>query len=423
MSFIDKLPYEWAVGVRYTRAGKRSARNSFISFISLISVSGIALGVAALIIVLSVMNGFQKDVTDRMLSVLAHIEIFDARGAMPNWEAARQDALLNPAVKGAAPFVETQGMLMYDGVMKPSLVRGVLPAEEPKVSDVAKSVVKGMGSFNALRPGEFNIILGIDLARSLEVTMGDKVTLAVASGDNAASAMTPRMVNFTVAGIFEAGYFEYDSGLAFVHMNDAMTVSNLAAPAGIRVRIADMHQAPQVALELYKSMPGELMLRDWTKNNATWFAAVQSQKKMMFIILILIIAVAAFNLVATLAMTVTDKQADIAILRTLGSSPRSIMKIFMIQGALIGIIGTLAGVAFGVLVAYNIDVIIPAIESVFGVQFLSKDIYLINTVPSDLRLLDVLGIAGVSVILSFIATLYPSFAASRVKPAEALRYE
>ena len=421
MSLIDKLPYEWAVGVRYTRAGRRSGRNSFISFISLISVSGIALGVAALIIVLSGMNGFQKDVTDRMLSVLAHIEIFDARGAMPNWQAAQKEAFKNPAVKGAAPFVETQGMLMYDGVMKPAVVRGVLPSEEPKVSDVAKTVKQG--SFDALRPGEFNIVLGIDLAHALEVKLGDKVTLAVASGDNAAGAMTPRMVNFTVAGIFEAGYLEYDSGLAFVHMDDAMSIAHLVAPAGIRLRIADMHKAPEVAQELYRSMPGELQLRDWTKNNATWFAAVQSQKKMMFIILVLIIAVAAFNLVATLAMTVTDKQADIAILRTLGSSPRSIMKIFMIQGALIGIIGTLAGVAFGMLVALNIDVIIPFIEHLFGVQFLSKEIYLINTVPSDLRWPDVAGIAGVSVVLAFIATLYPSFAASRVKPAEALRYE
>ncbi len=421
MSFIDKLPYEWAVGVRYTRAGKRSARNSFISFISLISVSGIALGVAALIIVLSVMNGFQKDVTDRMLSVLAHVEVFDGRGVMPNWQAAQADAFRNPAVKGAAPFVETQGMLMYDGVMKPAVVRGVLPSEEPKVSDVARSIKQG--SFDALRPGQFNIILGVDLARSLQVKLGDKVTLAVAGGDSAEAAMTPRMVNFTVAGLFEAGYFEFDSGLAFVHMNDAMSVSGLLAPVGIRLRLADMHKAPQVALELSKTMQGDLHLRDWTRNNATWFAAVQSQKRMMFIILVLIIAVAAFNLVATLAMTVTDKQADIAILRTLGSSPRSIMKIFMIQGALIGIIGTLAGVAFGVLVALNIDVIIPAIERLFDVQFLSKDIYLINTVPSDLRWPDVLGIAGVSVVLAFIATLYPSFAASRVKPAEALRYE
>jgi lipoprotein-releasing system permease protein len=421
MSLIDKLPYEWAVGVRYTRAGRRSGRNSFISFISLISVSGIALGVAALIIVLSVMNGFQKDVTDRMLSVLSHVEIYDARGALRNWQGARQDALINPAVRDAAPFVETQGMLMYDGVMKPALVRGVLPSEEPKVSDVAKSIKQG--SFNELRAGEFNIVLGVDLAKSLGVKLGDKLTMAAAAGLSAAEAMTPRMVNFTVAGIFEAGYFEYDSGLAFVHMADAMTITGLEAPAGIRLRIADMHQAPRIARELQRSMPGELIVGDWTRNNATWFAAVQSQKKMMFIILILIIAVAAFNLVATLAMTVTDKQADIAILRTLGSSPRSIMKIFMIQGALIGIIGTLAGVAFGVLVALNIDVIIPFIENLFGVHFLSKDIYLINTVPSDLRLADVIGIAGVSVLLAFIATLYPSFAASRVKPAEALRYE
>jgi lipoprotein-releasing system permease protein len=421
MSLIDKLPYEWAVGIRYTRAGKRSARNSFISFISLISVSGIALGVAALIIVLSVMNGFQKDVTGRMLSVLAHIEIYDARGAMPNWVAARTEALKNPAVKDGAPFVETQGMLMYDGVMKPALLRGVLPSEEPKVSDVAGNMKQG--TFEQLREGQFNIILGIDLARALAVKVGDKVTLAVAAGHSAEAAMTPRMVNFTVSGIFEAGYFEYDSGLAFVHMNDAMSVASVLAPAGIRLRLADMHEAPRVAMELQRSLPGELLVGDWTRNNATWFAAVQSQKKMMFIILILIIAVAAFNLVATLAMTVTDKQADIAILRTLGASPRSIMKIFMIQGALIGIIGTLVGVAFGVLVAVNIPVIIPFIENLFGIQFLSKDIYLINTVPSDLRLPDVLGIAGVSVALAFVATLYPSFDASRVKPAEALRYE
>ena len=418
MSLIDKLPYEWAVGVRYTRAGKRSARNSFISFISLISVSGIALGVAALIIVLSVMNGFQKDVTDRMLSVLAHIEIYDARGAMPNWQNARANALRNPAVKDGAPFVETQGMLMYDGVMKPALVRGVLPAEEPKVSDIATQA-----SFKQLRAGEFNIILGVDLARSLEVKAGDKVTMAVAAGQDAASAMTPRMVNFTVAGTFDARYFEYDSGLAFVHINDAMSIAGVDAPAGIRLRLADMHQAPRIATELQRSLPGELLIGDWTRNNATWFAAVQSQKRMMFVILILIIAVAAFNLVATLAMTVTDKQADIAILRTLGSSPRSIMKIFMIQGALIGIIGTLAGVGFGALVAHYIPVIIPFIETQFGIQFLAKEIYLINTVPSDLRWPDVMGIAGVSMVLAFIATLYPSFAASRVKPAEALRYE
>ena len=421
MSFLQRLPYEWVVGLRYTRAGKRSARNSFISFISLISVSGIALGVAALIVVLSVMNGFQKEVTDRMLSVLPHIEIYDARGAMPNWQTAIYDASRNPAVRGAAPFVETQGMLMYDGVMKPARVRGVLPSEEPKVSDLSDNMKQG--SLAALKPGEFGIVLGLELARSLAVTMGDRVTLAVASGQAGEEGMTPRMVNFTVAGIFESGHFEFDSAMSLVHIEDAMAISNLLAPSGIQLRVAEMVDAPKITHELLASMPGELLIGDWTMKNASWFAAVKSQKKMMFIILILIIAVAAFNLVATLAMTVTDKQADIAILRTLGASPRSIMKIFMIQGALVGIIGTVLGVGFGALIALNIDVIIPAIERTFGVQFLSKEIYFISTLPSDMRWADVLGIAGVSIVLAFVATLYPSFAAARVKPAEALRYE
>ncbi len=423
MSWIDKLPYEWAVGIRYTRAGKRSARNSFISFISLISVSGIALGVAALIVVLSVMNGFQKEVTNRMLAVVAHVEVFDARGAMPDWQGAIKEAYKHPAVKGAAPFAETQGMLMYDGVMKPAVLRGVLPAEEGKVSDVPTSMVKGQGSFDSLRPGEFNIVLGIELAKTLGLKVGDKVTLAVAPGETAAAGMVPRMINFTLSGIFEVGHFEFDSGLAYVHMVDALAVANLPAPAGVRLRLADLHQAPLVTQELARTMPGDLLLRDWSKHNPTWFAAVQSQKKMMFIILVLIIAVAAFNLVATLAMTVTDKQADIAILRTLGASPRSIMKIFMIQGALVGIIGTVAGVSIGVLLALNVDVIIPFIERMLGMQFISKEIYFISALPSDLRWPDVFLIAAVSVGLAFIATLYPSFAAARTKPAEALRYE
>ncbi|QYF93259.1 lipoprotein-releasing ABC transporter permease subunit [Massilia sp. PAMC28688] len=421
MSFIDRLPYEWAVGIRYTRAGKRSGRNGFISFISLISVSGIALGVAALIVVLSVMNGFTKEVTDRMLSVLAHVEVYDANGSMADWQGAATAARNNPAVKGAAPFAETQGMLMYDGVMKPAILRGVLPAEEGKVSDVPKNVTQG--SFDALRPGEFGTVLGVELARSLSLKVGDKVTLAVAPGNTDAAGMVPRMINFTLVGIFDSGHFEFDSGLAFVHMADAQSVANLDGPAGLRLRLENMHDAPLVATQLRQSMPGQLLFRDWSKHNPTWFAAVQSQKKMMFIILVLIIAVAAFNLVATLVMTVTDKQADIAILRTLGSSPRSIMKIFMIQGALVGIIGTAVGVGTGVLLALNIDVIIPAIERAFNVQFLSKDIYFISTLPSDLDWSDVFGIAAVSVALAFIATLYPSFAASRVKPAEALRYE
>jgi lipoprotein-releasing system permease protein len=421
MSIVHKLPYEWLVGLRYTRAGKRSGRNSFISFISLISVSGIALGVAALIVVLSVMNGFQKEVTDRMLSVLAHIEVFDASGGMPDWREAERQALRHPAVRGAAPFVETQGMLLRDGAMRPAVIRGVLPSEEPKVSDVAKQIRQG--SFEALQPGSFNIVLGYALARTLDVGIGDKVTMLLAQAQTTPAGMLPRTRSFTVAGIFEAGHYEFDSAMAFIHLNDAERMERLAAPSGLRLRIADMRQAPQVAAELKQQMAGDLVMRDWSKLNANWFAAVQTEKKMMFIILTLIIAVAAFNLVSTLVMTVTDKQADIAILRTLGSSPRSIMKIFMIQGALVGILGTLLGVGSGVLVALNIDVIVPFIERLLGVEFLSKDIYLISAMPSDLRWPDVFKIGGVAVLLAFVATLYPSWSASRVKPAEALRYE
>jgi lipoprotein-releasing system permease protein len=420
MSIIHKLPYEWLVGLRYTRAGKRSGRNSFISFISLISVAGIALGVAALIVVLSVMNGFQKEVTDRMLSVLAHIEVFDPNGALPNWQASVQDAFKNPAVKGAAPFVETQGMLVRD-VMRPAVIRGVLPAEELNVSDVAKQMKQG--SFDELKPGSFNIVMGYALARALNLSLGDKVTMLLAQAQTTPAGMLPRTRSFTLVGIFEAGHYEFDSGLAFISLEDAEKMERLDGPSGLRLRIADMHKAPQVAQELKRSMPGDLVVRDWSQMNATWFAAVQTEKKMMFIILTLIIAVAAFNLVSTLVMTVTDKQADIAILRTLGSSPRSIMKIFMIQGALVGLMGTALGVGFGVLVAMNVDVIVPFIEHLLGVQFLSKDIYFISTVPSDLRWPDVAKIGGLAVILAFVATLYPSYAASRVRPAEALRYE
>jgi len=422
MSIIQKLPYEWLVGLRYTRAGKRSNRNSFISFISLISVSGIALGVAALIVVLSVMNGFQKEVSDRMLSVLAHIEVFDAgAGGMANWRQAEQEALRNPAVRGAAPFVETQGLLVVDGTMKPAAIRGILPQEEYKVSDVAKQIRQG--SLQDLRPGEFKIVLGYALARSLGVGVGDKVTMMLAQGQPTPAGIVPRTRVFTVAGMFEAGHYDFDSSMAFVHLQDAERMERLAAPGGLRLRIADMHQAPQVAKELKKQMSGDLVLRDWSKMNANWFAAVQTEKRMMFIILTLIIAVAAFNLVSTLVMTVTDKQPDIAILRTIGASPASIRKIFMIQGALVGIIGTVVGVLLGVTVALNIDVIVPFIERLLGIQFLSRDIYLISTIPSDMRWPDVFKIGGVSVLLAFLATIYPSWAASRVKPAEALRYE
>ena len=421
MSITKNFPFEWLVGIRYTRAGRRSGRNSFISFISLISMAGIALGVAALIVVLSVMNGFQKEVRDRMLSVLSHIEVFDPSGSLPNWQGTAREAILDKEVIGTAPYVAEQVMLMQDGKMHGALIRGVLPQEEPKVSDVAAQVRQG--SFDALKAGEFNIVLGSELARGLQVEVGDRVTLVAPQGQVTPAGVVPRMKPFHVVGIFEAGHYEFDSTFAFIHLDDALKMFKMDAPSGLRLKIVDMQRAPQVALDLSRILTGDVLIRDWSKQNRNWFAAVQTEKRMMFIILTLIIAVAAFNLVSTLVMTVTDKQADIAILRTLGASPRSIMKIFMIQGALVGLIGTAIGVGLGVLVALNVDVIVPFIEHLLGVQFLPRDIYLISALPSDLRWPDVGTIGAVAVVLAFLATIYPSWWAARVKPAEALRYE
>lgn len=421
MSINKKLPFEWLVGLRYTRAGRRSGRNSFISFISLISMAGIALGVAALIVVLSVMNGFQKEVRDRMLSVLAHIEVIGAYGTLPDWQQAAKEAFQDKEVTGAAPYVEAQAMLTRNDAVRGVMIRGVLPQQEPKVSDVAAQVREGR--FDDLKPGGFDIVLGSALAGALQVQVGDKVTMIAPQGQVTPAGVIPRLKQFTVVGIFEAGHYEYDSSLAFIHMDDALRMFKMDAPSGLRLRVADMQRAPQVALELSRLLTGDVLIRDWSKQNRNWFAAVQTEKRMMFLILTLIIAVAAFNLVSTLVMTVTDKQSDIAILRTLGASPGSIMKIFMIQGALVGLVGTAIGVTLGVTVALNVDVIVPFIEHLLGVQFLPRDIYLISVLPSDLRWPDVWTIGGVAVVLAFLATLYPSWWAARVKPAEALRYE
>jgi lipoprotein-releasing system permease protein len=423
MSILHRLPYEWLIGLRYTRAAKRASRNRFLSFISLISVAGIALGVAALIVVLSVMNGFEKEVTARMLSVLAHVEVLAADGAMPEWRTLEAQALRNPEVKAAAPFAELQGMLLREDTMKPVVIRGVLPEAEARVSDIAGQT--HARNLAALTSGSSNVVLGSELARSLGVKAGDKVRLLVAAPGSAGQPgqIATRQRVFTVADVFDSGNYQFDSALAFVHIDDAISLQGLAGPSGLRLRLADMYAAPRVAVELARGLDERFLVRDWTRVNATWFAAVQSQKRMMFVILTMIIAVAAFNLVSTLVMTVRDKQADIAILRTLGASPRSIMQIFVIQGTLVGVLGTLLGVAFGVLVAMNVDVIVPAIEHLFGVQFLAKDIYLISEVPSDLRWTDVGRIGGVAVLLAFVATLYPSWSAARLQPAAALRYE
>ncbi len=421
MALFTNLPFEWTIGLRYTRAGRRSGRNSFISFISLISMAGIALGVAALIVVLSVMNGFQKDVRDRMLSVLSHIELFDGSGSLADWTTVAAQASKHPQVRGAAPFVDGQAMITRNDVVRGIMVRGILPSEEPKVSTVATQVTSG--SLNALKPGEFNIVIGKELARGFRLKVGDKLTLIAPQGQVTPAGVLPRLKQFTVVGIFEAGHYEFDSSLAFIHLEDGERLFRLAGPSGLRLKVADMQRAPEVASELSTMLKGDLYLRDWSQQNRNWFAAVQTEKRMMFIILTLIIAVAAFNLVSTLVMTVTEKQADIAILRTLGASPRSIMKIFIIQGGLVGLLGTAIGVTLGVSVALNIDVIVPFIERMLGVQFLPRDVYLISSLPSDLRWPDVFRIGGIAVVLAFLATLYPSWRAARVRPAEALRYE
>ena len=425
MSHAFQVPYEWQIGWRYTRAGRAGRRNGFISFISFVSVLGIALGVAALIIVLSVMNGFQKEVTDRMLSVVSHIEVFDAQGnALPDWQTTAALARRNPEVVAAAPFIAMQSLIARGDEMRGAVVRGIDPALEAGVTPLAAELKDGV--LAKLQPGAWNIVLGVELARTLRVKPGDSVTLVAPGGQVTPAGTVPRLKRFTVAGTFEAGHFEYDSGLALIHLDDAAKLYRLDGPTGVQLRLADLHQARAVAQQLVQQLQGRsetLLVRDWTRTNRNWFDAVQLEKRLMFIILTLIVAVAAFNLVSTLVMTVTDKRADIAILRTLGASPRSVMGIFVIQGAASGVIGTLAGVGFGTLVALNIDSLVPAIERLLGTAFLPGSVYLISRMPSDPRLADIVPIALISLLLAFVATLYPSWRASRVNPAEALRYE
>jgi len=417
-----RSPYELLIGWRYTRAGRGGRRNGFISFISGVSMLGIALGVAALIIVLSVMNGFQKEVRDRMLSVIAHVEVFDARGdALADWRTTAAAAMRNPDVIGAAPFIATQALLARGEDMRGAIVRGIDPAEEPKVTPLAAQLKDT--AFAQLKPGAWGIVLGGELARSLGVRGGDPVTLVTPSGQVTPAGVVPRLRQMTVVGVFNAGHYEYDSGLALIHVDDAAKLFRVEGPTGVQLKLRDQQDARRVAAELQASLGDGVVVRDWTRTNRNWFDAVQLEKRMMFIILTLIVAVAAFNLVSTLVMTVTDKQADIAILRTLGASPRSIMGIFMVQGAASGVIGTLAGLGLGLLVALNIDVIVPALERLFNASFLPGSIYLISRMPSDPQSADIVPIGVISLLLAFVATIYPSWRASRVQPAQALRYE
>ena len=411
--------YELFIGLRYTRARQRSR---FISFISLVSVIGIALGITVLITVLSVMNGFQREVRTRILGVASHVQISGMDNALSNWRAVADTALENEQVVAAAPYVSAQGLLSSAGAVRGAYVRGVIPDAEEKVADLAQHMK--FGSLAALKAGEFSIVLGIELARALSVTVGDKVVLIAPQGQVTPAGILPRLRQFTVVGVFAVDHYEYDSGLALLHLEDAQKLFRMGEQvSGVRLKLKDLFQAGAVSPELAYKLGPNIYITDWRRLNANFFRAVDIEKRMMFFIVFLIIAVAAFNIVSSLFMAVKDKQSDIAILRTLGASPGSVMKIFLIQGTLVGLIGTLAGIAGGMLLAANVDVVVPFIENVFGFKFLSKDVYQISDLPSEVRSADVLITAFFSFVVSILATIYPSYRAAKVNPAEALRYE
>src|ERR1700687_2887399 len=382
-------------------------------------MAGIALGVAALIVVLSVMNGFQDELRNRILSVASHIEIHALSGNMENWEAVARAARANPRVKAEAPYVLGQAMLSSAELNRGALIRGVDPALEDTVAEIGAHM--RTGSLSALKAGEFGIVLGAELARALGVRTGDSVVVIIPQGTVTPAGTLPRVKSFHIVGVFEIGMFEFDNGLALIHLADAQKLYRIGS--GVRLKLDDLFAAPMVARELMATVPIDTEVRDWTLNHANFFRAVAIEKRVMFIILTLIVAVAAFNIVSAQVMVVTDKQADIAILRTLGASPRSILTIFIIQGALIGIAGTLIGIAGGVALALNIGTVVPAIERAFGFQFLDKSVYYISELPSDLQRGDITLIALIALSLALLATLYPSWRAAKVNPAEALRYE
>jgi len=416
------VPYELLVGLRYTRARRGSGRNGFVSFIAAVSMLGIALGVAALIVVLSVMNGFQEELRTRILAVASHIEIRGLAGGIADWPSLAQAARTNARVQAAAPYVLGQAMLSAGEVNRGALVRGIDPGLEDTVADFGSHM--RAGSLADLKPDGFGIVLGAELARALGALVGDSVVVITPQGTVTPAGTLPRVKSFRVVGVYEIGMFEFDSGLALIHIADAQKLYRLGnAVTGVRLKLDDLFAAPRVAHELLPVLSVDAEVRDWTLSHANFFRAVAIEKRMMFLILTLIVAVAAFNIVSAQVMVVTDKQADIAILRTQGASPASILAIFVIQGALVGTIGTLLGVAGGLALAFNIDTVVPFIERVFGVQFLDKSVYYISELPSQVQQADVLLVAAIAFALTLLATLYPSWRAARINPAEALRYE
>lgn len=412
-------PLEVFIGLRYTRAKRR---NHFISFISLVSMLGIALGITALITVLSVMNGFEKELRERILGVVSHATVQSSAGEIRGWAELRQELAQYPGVVGVAPFVHAEGMISHGERVSGTILQGVLPDEEPAVSELPRKIVAG--DFGNLTAGSYGIILGQDLAYNLGATVGDQVVVITPQASLTPAGFLPRLKRFTVVGIFSVGMYEYDSALALMHIEDAATLYRLGdGVSGLHLKLDDMFKAPALSRALEGELPADFRVIDWTRQHSNFFRAVKMEKTVMFVILFLIVAVAAFNLVSTLVMMVTDKRSDIAILRTLGSSPASIMAVFIVQGSLVGVIGTLLGMIGGVTLALNVETLVPAIERLFHVQFLAPDVYYISDLPSDMRWGDVFSIGGVALLLCLLATLYPAWRAARVQPAEALRYE
>ena len=412
-------PLSVYIGLRYTRAKRR---NHFISFISLTSMLGVALGVAALITVLSVMNGFEKELRERILGMTSHAFITERTGDLSDWPALQNQIQNQPHVIDSAPFVEGQAMLSQGNRVRGTMVRGINPALEPKVSTIGDKITQGR--FDNLQPGSFGVILGNDLARAMGVRIGDKITLITPHVSPTPAGVIPRLKRLNVVGIFEIGMYEYDSALALMNIEDAAKLFRIPDQVtGLRLKLDDVFKAPQITREIMNTLTVNYRAVDWTFQHANFFRALKTEKMVMFIILLLIVAVAAFNIVSTLIMMVTDKQADIAILRTLGMTPGNIMTIFMVQGVLIGLFGTLLGIIGGVSLALNIESIIAFVESLLGYNILSPDVYYISNIPSDLRWDDVTVIGITAFLLSLLSTLYPSWRAAQTRPAEALRYD
>ena len=414
-----KLPYELLLSWRYTRAKRR---NGFISFISLSSMIGIALGITALITVLSIMNGFQQELRERILGMTAHMTLTQSDNRLSDWEGLYSQVIDRPRVLGAAPNISEQAMLTGSGEVKGAMIRGVLPEQEGQVSDIDKQML--LGNFAQLQAKGYQIILGSELASTLGVSLGDKVTVIAPQGTVSPLGVVPRIKRFTVIGIFEAGMHEYDSGMAFIHLKDAQTLFKYGdAVGGLQLKVDDLFKVFEVREDLGQHLTGRYYVRDWTQQHVNFFKAIEMEKRMMFIVLALIIMVAAFNIVSTMVMVVTDKQSDIAVLRTIGASPLNIQVVFILQGLIIGSIGVILGLIGGISLAANIDVIVPFIEKLLGFQFFPADVYYISKVPSLIIWSDVYSVAIVAFVLTLLATLYPAWRASKVQPAEALRYE